>query len=223
MLASDTGQFTGMTITDSDSYTWTNLANSPQGDLIGFAPNTSPDTNATLTFSGSAGFLGSGGIGNSWVFYDISNAAASPLDQFVSGSNFSFATNTTTSIINVPTITPGVNYGLCIAATALNNGPGLTVSSPAGAVNDCINYTFENDNDNFDNADSCGHFYFSTDAPINWDYTCWPQTSNATLGIYAVTFASATLPGSSGSNGSGSAGYMRDYDLSLPGWYSKNS
>ncbi len=212
------GNLAGLTLTDSDSYTWTNEA-SATGDLMGWAANTAADTNATLTIAGTAGSFGGG---YTWVFYDIANMATSPFDQYVSNTTYSTGNggipSNYGSLINVPTITPGVNYGLCISATGLGMGPGLTCSSPQGAVDDFMHYSGQNDNDNYDNADCGGHIDFRTDAPINWCYTITPG-AGYTDGSYAITFAAATLPAPTGSSGSGVASSMRDPDLAIHAWW----
>jgi hypothetical protein len=215
------GNLTSMTITDSDGYTWVNKA-SGTGDLIGYAANTAVDPNATITMSGGAGIFGSN---YSWVFYDVANMAASPFDQYVATTTYSagnggIASNAT-ALINVPSITPSVPCGVCFSGTGLGTGPGLTCSSPQGAIDDYIHYSGENDNDNYDNADCGGHHFFSTDATINWCYTLTPG-AGYTDGEYAITFAAATLPGSSGSSGSGVASVMRDPDFKINGWFNEN-
>jgi hypothetical protein len=215
------GNLAGLTLTDSDSYTWTNEA-SATGDLMGWAANTAADTNATLTIAGTAGSFGGG---YTWVFYDIANMATSPFDQFASSTTYNSGNggipSNYGSLINVPTITPGVNYGLCISATGLGTGPGLTCSSPQGAVDDFMHYSGQNDNDNYDNADCGGHIDFRTDAPINWCYTITPG-AGYTDGSYAITFAAATLPGPSGSTNNSGVVFMRDPDLSLIAWFNNS-
>lgn len=179
-----TGQVQTFTsLTDSDSYSWTNKA-SAVDDLWAYAANTAADTNATLSIA-----LGATGGGNNYTFrsYDIWNAATSPYDNYV--TNTGYADGATT--LNTPSITPVGSRGLTIAGLGLEVGPGLSVTAPSGAIFDMIAYANEVDQDNYDNADLQGHYYFSSNAAQNWSWTTVSETPNP-YWAYAITFLSAS-------------------------------
>jgi hypothetical protein len=91
---------------------------------------------------------------------------------------------------------PYVSQGLAITYVPMSVGPGLSVTSPPGAVFDFISYTGETDADQYDNADLGAHYYFNTCAEQNWSWTLTSQGSNAIGGVSGtITFASAGAPG----------------------------
>jgi hypothetical protein len=179
--------------TDSDGYTWTNWAqdwpntNAPEGSALwGYVQNTVADTNATFTVATTGGFNGY----NSFAFYDIVNAAAVAFDNFQGVSNVPNIAGV--SIISgCPIITPFVNKGLMIAGSGLGDGPGLSVTSPSGAVFDYIGYTGQSDGSNYDNSNVCAHIYFNSSAKQTWSWTLTANGDNSLGSPSAITFASA--------------------------------
>lgn len=147
-------------VTTSDC-TWSEVqsTNAP----MFYAQNCPANGSLTVTLH----FTGSGTLPQySFRLYDIQNAAASSFDTSA-GTNAACGT----SVTNAPSITPGISAGLTIAAMGNGNGPVTVVSSPTGAVFDLILYTGQTDTDLMDNADASSHFYFSTNATQNWNYT----------------------------------------------------
>ena len=183
------GAYTGQSqvftsLTDSDSYSWTNEA-AAVDDLWAYATNTAPDTNATLSIA-----FGTQSGGSNFTFrcYDIWNAAASPYDNYVAGTA---SVTGTTTITSKPSITPVANAsGLTIAGGGLVTGPGLTITAPSGAIDDVTHYGGEVDNDNYDNADLHGHYYFPNNTIQNWSWTITSESPN-TFYYYAITFLSS--------------------------------
>lgn len=171
-------------ITDSGGYTWTNEAAASGNAFFGYAQNTAADANATLTFNSSGGF-----VPGTFRFYDIMNAATPiAFDNFAVEAGPSNLTGITV-ITDCPTITPITSTGLAIAAIGLDNGPGLTVTSPSGAIFDYISYTGEIDFENYDNADCGAHYYFNSNAGIDFSWTITSTNPNSAGNGYAITFA----------------------------------
>jgi hypothetical protein len=67
---------------------------------------------------------------------------------------------------------------LTIATMALGNGPGLSVTAPAGALFDLVTYAGELDTDTMENADALGHVYNATTATQSWSWTFTSRPNN---------------------------------------------
>jgi IPT/TIG domain len=122
------------------------------------------------------------------VAYDITGAASSPLDV-VAGKPATDVSGVS-SITNAPSITPTTENGLVIASVGIGQGPGLSVTSPAGATWDLVTYAGELDTDLMENADAKAHFYYSTTATQNWNWTLTANPNN-TYAAVAVAFKAA--------------------------------
>ena len=61
---------------------------------------------------------------------------------------------------------------------SLGQGPGLSVTSPPGAVFDLVTYAGEIDTDTMENADAMGHVHNTTTATEDWSWTFTSRLSN---------------------------------------------
>jgi hypothetical protein len=157
------GGATLSSITSSDGCAWTIVGNGANGDAVqGYAQNCAPCPTCTVSLH----FSGSGNVSGSFRLYDVTNANASSYQNEASGNA---ACGTTLSA--APTISPAVSAGLTIASVGVGTGPGLSASSPAGATFDLWTYAGQTDTDTADNADLQAHYYFSTGATQNWNWT----------------------------------------------------
>lgn len=137
--------------------------------MLGHAQNCAlcPVCTVTLHFTRSGSTQG-----GFWLF-DVQNAASSSYQNEASGNS---ACGTTLN--NAPTITPsGASSGLAIVASGIGTGSGLSVTSPIGAIFDLWTFTGQTDADTADNADLLGHYYFSSTATQNWDWTLYAPSS----------------------------------------------
>ena len=157
-------------ISSSDGCAWTVVGNAGNGDaVLGYAQNCAPCPACTVTLH----FTGGGGFQGSFRLFDVENAASSSYQDEASG-NGSCGSGT---LNDAPTITPsGASSGLAIAASGIGTGPGLSVTSPVGAVFDLWTFAGQTDADTADNADLLGHYYFSSTATQNWDWTLHPSS-----------------------------------------------
>lgn len=155
------GSITSITSSDGCNFTSTGTG----GDAhIWYAQNCSscPTCTVTTTWTGTYSTPQF-----SFRVYDIQNAATS---SFQNGAGNTGTCGTTLS--NAPTITPsGASSGLMIAQLGNGNGPVTAVTSPSGAVFDLWTFTGQTDFDMADNADASSHFYYSSTAAQNWNYT----------------------------------------------------
>jgi hypothetical protein len=150
-------------LASSDGCAWTlQIPNGGAG--IAYAQNCSPCPTCTvnLVYSG-AKTLPQG----SFRLYDVQNAASTSFQNIVGNQGACG-----TSVTNAPAITPGgASSGLVIAALGNGNGPVTAVTSPSGAVFDLWTFAGQIDNDLADNADATSHYYYSSTATQNWNYT----------------------------------------------------
>ena len=158
-------------VTDNNSDTWTKVA--PDGrnqfwyTFTGASNTPLPNLKVTIHVSTTNG--------NSMRVFDISNATA--YDTGAAGSDVSC--NSATSVSNQPSLTPGHNSALILTYMALGTGPGLSVTSPTGAVWDLVTYTNESDVDYMENADAVAHKYLaSSGTTYNFNWTITSQASN---------------------------------------------
>jgi hypothetical protein len=160
-------------ITDSDGGTWNVAQTGGDSAQIWYAGNRSANSNLTVAIHSS----GSSPT-NSVRFFDIQGASASPFD--VSAGTGSTAC-TSTTINNQPTITPSGANELVIATMGIGDGPGLGLASgaPSGAVWDLTTYDGELDVDLMENADALAHFYNTTTAVQNWNWTITARGNNS--------------------------------------------
>ena len=150
-------------LSSSDGCAWTlQIPNGGAG--IAYAQNCSPCPTCTvsLIYTGGQQLPQA-----SFRLYDIQNAASSSFQNIVGAQG-----PCGTSVTNSPTITPGgASNGLMIAALGNGNGPITAVTSPSGAVLDLWTFAGQTDSDLADNADASSHFYYSSTATQNWNYT----------------------------------------------------
>ena len=150
-------------LSSSDGCAWTlQIPNGGAG--IAYAQNCSPCPACTvsLAYSGAKTLPQA-----SFRLYDVENAAASSFQNIVGNQGACG-----TSVTNAPTITPsGASSGLMIAALGNGNGPVTAVTSPSGAVFDLWTFAGQTDTDLADNADASSHYYYSSTATQNWNYT----------------------------------------------------
>ena len=160
---------------------YSRLADEPQ---IWYSANTTPNPNLTVTIHGA------GGPTITVLFYDISGAAANPLD--VAAGVPSTDVSNQTTVNNMPSITPTTANGLVIAVMGLGQGPGLGLNTgaPTGAVFDLVTYTGELDLDLMENADGQAHFYNASTATVNWNWLITANPNNSAFAT-AVAFKSA--------------------------------
>lgn len=152
------------TAVDSSSNSWPNLATgtNADGDGVWYGQNGSLGANATLTMHASKNFAEF-----SFQFFDIQGAATSSYDTSV----FLPAASGLGATWTGPSITPSESIGLTICYAGCGLGPGLSVTSPTGAIWDYIYYDSETDGDWYENADMRAHYYFSSNATQNWVMT----------------------------------------------------
>ena len=131
---------------------------------------TSADTRMTF-------HMNPGSAGLSMRIFEVTGAATSGAVDAAAGRSGTNCSNLS-SISAAPTITPPTANGLTIATMALAQGPGLSVTAPAGALFDLVTYTGELDVDTMENADAMGHVYNATTAPEDWSWTFTSQPSN---------------------------------------------
>jgi hypothetical protein len=126
-------------VTDNDSNTWTYLGDNCQ---VWYMENQSPNPNliVTIHMTAQAQTL-------SIRFYDISGAAAAAFEKIAIDNDINV--NNLTTISNHPNITPNNATDLVIAIAGCGVGPGLSVTSPAGAIFDLVTYSGEVDNATF--------------------------------------------------------------------------
>jgi hypothetical protein len=150
-------------LASSDGCAWT-LQVPNGGAGIAYAQNCSP----CPTCSMSLNYTGGQTLPQaSFRLYDVQNAAASSFQNIVGAQGACG-----TSVTNAPSITPaGASSGLMIAALGNGNGPVTAVTSPAGAVFDLWTFANQTDSDLADNADASSHYYYSSGATQNWNYT----------------------------------------------------
>jgi hypothetical protein len=131
--------------------------------------------------------------GMSFSVFDILGAATSPVDA-VGGMPATGCTGVT-SVTSAPTITPTAP-GLTLAVMGIGQGPGIGVSSPAGAAFDLATYTNETDLDTMENADCRGHLYNATAVAETWSWTISSQPNNSCFAtaIHLLPQASVTTP-----------------------------
>lgn len=183
MFTNETGVINITGIVDSDGNTWTKYQPSADEPQCWYKENTTANPNATvtLTISGTP-------ARGSPRFFDIQGAAVSPIGA--EAATPSHGVSSTTVVTNQPTITPQAANSLIINAGILGQGPGLAVTSPAGAIWDLCTYSFEIDVDNMENADLLAHYYNSSTAAENWNWTITSIANNTSAGI-AVEFKAA--------------------------------
>lgn len=123
-------------VVDSDVVTWTQV-NSTTGEVNPyFRPNYTGGnpSGRTLTINLSTGT----GLVTQLIYYDISGAAASPLDTFAATADASF--NNVSSIAAQPSITPSGTNELIIGFMQIAQGPSSGITVPSGAVYDLPTY-----------------------------------------------------------------------------------
>jgi hypothetical protein len=89
-------------------------------------------------------------------------------------------------LTNFPVITPTTSNGLVVCSTALDTGPGFSVTSPSGAVFNYCTYTGEIDADNNDNGDLMAHYYNPNTSAIDWNWTMSAQNPNNAFTLAAA-------------------------------------
>lgn len=171
-------------ITDSEgNLDWTKIEPSLDEPQIWYSPNKTANPNLTVTLhiSGTPATT-------SVRCRDISGAAASPFD--VSAGLPNTGVNNVTTISDAPVITPTTANGLVIAAMGFGQGPGLSVTSPTGAVWDLCTYAGEPDTDLMENADADAHFYNAGTATQHWNWT-FTAVANNSASATAAAFKAA--------------------------------
>lgn len=161
---------TGVTDNRGNTYAKTEPADDQPQWWI--AQNAATGDDLRLTFS-----LHSGAAGCSMRIFEITGAATS--GQPDTSAGHTLACSGATSVTGFPVITPASANGLTIATMAIGQGPGLAVTSPAGATWGLVTYTGEQDTDTMENADAQGWLYNSTMATEswNWDLTSIPNNT----------------------------------------------
>ncbi|HUN74849.1 MAG TPA: hypothetical protein VMU40_10075 [Steroidobacteraceae bacterium] len=160
---SGAGSLTG--VSSSDGCSWAELNPGNGGAVMFYAQNCSPCATCTLSLTYSGGQTLPQA---SFRLYDVQNALASSFQNFV-GNSGSCTDPTTT---DAPSITPmGASSGLVIADNGIGTGPITGVSSPSGAVFDLWTFAGQSDSDLADNADGQAHYYFSSAAQQNYDWS----------------------------------------------------
>jgi len=155
------GSITAITSSDSCNFTGSGSGGSA---WVWYAQNCSPCLTCTVSMTWTGTYTAPQG---SFRYYDVNGAASSSF-QNGTGNNGTCGT----SVTNSPTITPsGATSGLIIAELGNGNGPVTNVSSPTGATFDLWNFTNQTDSDMADNADESSHYYYSSTASQNWNYT----------------------------------------------------
>jgi hypothetical protein len=162
-----------ISITDSDGGAWSLEQTGGDSAQIWYAGNRSANSNLTVSIHSSGT-----SPTNSVRFLDVQGASASPFDV-AAGTGSTACTSST--INNQPTITPTSTNELVIATMGIGDGPGLGLASgaPNGAVWDLTTYTGELDLDLMENADALAHFYSTTTAVENWNWTITARSNNS--------------------------------------------
>src|SRR5258706_1735716 len=171
-------------ITDSDGNTYTQKTLDTTTPQYYFAANQTANPNCVVTINFS------GNNRESARLLDISGAAVSPFDVYAGVTDTDRSGLTT---LVGPTITPTTSNGLVLMSGDLAFGPGLAVTSPAGATWDLCTYTGETDNDDMENADCDAHFYHPDTSALNVAYTITNNNPNTTCSVSAIAFKAAPL------------------------------
>jgi hypothetical protein len=158
-------------ITDSKGNTYVKYEPDGSEPIFFVAANavTGNDLVLTIHISGTS-------AGMSFSILDIRGAAKSPVDAV--GDMPGIGCSSVTSVTNAPTITP-TGPGLTLVTMGIGQGPGLGVSSPAGAVFDLATYTNETDLDTIENADCRAHLYNTSAGVESWSWTITSKPNNS--------------------------------------------
>ena len=158
----------GNTISDSEGNVWQWA--SAAASLWYLTPANAPsNSNLMVSFTG-------GGATNSQTFrfYDLSGCdTASPYDS----SGISNQGVNAPAFTMSPTPTPVASSGIVICNPGLGQGPGLSVTSPVGAVWDLCLAGGGTDVSMLENADLCAHYLFSSAGAETWSWTIAQTTS----------------------------------------------
>jgi hypothetical protein len=174
-------------VRDSEGNSWSNAA---AGSGMWFMANTQPDPNLVV-------FIDCNNTGNpsvSWRYLDIIGAHASPYDSSVVVADTTGNLATTYTPTNQPS--PTTANGLVIASIGLGTGPGLAVTSPAGANWGLVSYTGETDGDKFENADILAHYLNPSGGLESWTFTVTPISGGTvtTGGFICFKAAAGAFP-----------------------------
>lgn len=165
-------------VTDSDGGTWTKINPSTDEPQIWYRDNCSSNQNLTITLS-----ISGTPATTSLRCYDIDGAAISALGA--TAGKTSTAVGGTSSIANAPSITPQASNSLIIARGSLGQGPGLSVTSPVGAVFTLTTYSGEIDTDLMENADLEAVYYNPSTSALHFDWTFTNNPSNTNSDVAA--------------------------------------
>jgi hypothetical protein len=172
------GNITSVTDNHGNTYRKTEPADDQPQWWVAEGATTASDTK--LRF-----LLNSGSAGMSMRIFEITGAApVGAVDTAVGISGV--PCSNLTSISGFPSITPASANGLTLAEMTLGNGPGLSVTSPAGALFDLVTYAGEIDRDTMENADALAHIYNATTATQSfaWTFTSTPSNTCITSAIH---------------------------------------
>jgi len=168
------------TVTDSDGNTYTAVTRSSAQTAMWYAyDNTHVPSPANLVtiHLGTAESV-------AVQMWDVQGAASSPLDT--SAGTASYGCNSNTTLTDTPTISPTAANELVIAWGGLGLGPGLSNTSPAGAIWDFIDYTGKTDGSHFDDGNLLAHYYNTSSGTENFNWTITSQGSNTCDGSAAA-------------------------------------
>lgn len=159
-------------VVDSEGITWTNYIPTNNCAMMFYRTGTSANNALTVTITiNAAGEYPTPSI----RYFDIANSAG--IDVLAFQASVSVGSGVTT-LAHQPDITPTVSGDLVIATLSIFTGPGLSVTSPSGAIWDMVNYTGKDSNELMNNSDGGAHLYNATTSAENWSYTCASQSSN---------------------------------------------
>jgi hypothetical protein len=182
-------------ITDSNSNTWqkagSGITAAPHNMNIWYSASPTVGSTLTLTVTSSS----TASVDTTILLYDVSGAAASPVDTTASASG---TQNAAVTSINGPTITPTTANGLIFANIQQEFNTVNSTSSPTGNLLDSAFFSNE-PNDGPENVDQNGgwsHFYNpdTSSSTITWGFTV-----NGGLQAWASYAAAFKAPPAAGS------------------------
>ncbi len=181
------GSVTG--ITDNKGNTWVKagagIASTPHTMNIFYAASPTVGTDLVLTVTSSDNVSDT-----TILLYDVTGAAASPLDTTASNSG-----NQTTAVnsLNGPTITPTTSNGLVLANIQQETNTENGISSPSGGFFDSSLYSDESLNGP-ENVDQNGGWLHYNNPNTSAITVTWTFLANAVLGRWA-SYAAAFKAG----------------------------
>lgn len=174
-IQSDDPNLHALTVTDSEGNTYTGTSS---GVGVWYLLNSSANPNLIYYITG-----GGAGVTLSWRATDSYGPGTWAFDSDLASNQ---VTSGLSSFTQSPSPSVTATNGIIWAAVELGQGPGLGVTSPAGAIWDLCTYTGEVDTDLMENADILAHYKYSASGSQTWTFTITNNPSNNTAGGFAA-------------------------------------